>query len=179
MRGTLWHAESAISQLQMQGVGGGMTGVASVFGMPRGLEAQIKDGQWASISSLRGRWILVIPEDAYALYQPEFDRAIGGKPLDARVKSTGAVGGFDLLNVNQAAVKQLCELIAQMPPLAEEASPQTQRVTVGTCTACGRDLRIKAHAVRPTLHLTCKCGAKNTVTQTTDEGAKPPSGIDA
>jgi hypothetical protein len=163
----------------MQGVGSGMTGVASVFGMPRGLEAQIKDGKWVSISSLNGRWILIIPEDAYARYGLEFDRAIGGKPLDARVESTGAIGGFSLLNVNQAAVKQLCELIAQMPPLPEEASPQTQRVTVGRCTACGRDLRIKAHAVRPTLHLTCKCGAKNTVTQTTDEEVKPPSGTGA
>ena len=186
VRGTLWHAESAVSQLKMQGIEDGMTGVASVFGMQgRGLEAQIEERRWVSLSALHGRWILIIPEDAYARYRSEFDR-IFGAPLDGRVQSTGALGGFDLLNVSQPAVERLCALIARMPPLppatddsplqqAEAPPPQTGRVTVGTCSACGRDLRVKAHAVRPTLHLTCKCGAKNTVTVATGQAAKPSS----
>ena len=179
VRGTLRHAEMAGSQLRMTGIEG-MTGVASVFGMPGGLQAQTEDGRWVSVSALRGRWILVIPEDAYARYQAECDAAIRGKPVDGRVRSTGAIGGFELMNVSPEAVDCLRALIDRMPPLPppedEAPLPQLARVTVGTCSACGRDLRVKARAVRPTLHLTCRCGAKNTVTIATDQATTLPPG---
>jgi len=32
------------------------------------------------------------------------------------------------------------------------------RVSVGKCPACGHELKVKAHAVKPNLYLTCKCG---------------------
>lgn len=40
------------------------------------------------------------------------------------------------------------------------------KVVVGKCTVCGRELRVKAGAVKPFMHLTCKCGAKNEVQAT-------------
>ena len=116
--GTLLHAESAVRQVKMQRIEG-MTGIASVFGMPEGLQAQTREGRWVALSELAGRWILVIPEDAYVRYQSEFDRALEGKPVDGRVKSTGAAGGFAFSTVNQQAVDRLVALIARMPPLSE------------------------------------------------------------
>ena len=38
------------------------------------------------------------------------------------------------------------------------------RVVVGKCEHCGRDLRVKASAVRPSMNLTCKCGRTNRIT---------------
>ena len=37
------------------------------------------------------------------------------------------------------------------------------RAVVGRCESCGRELRIKASAVRPSMTLTCKCGSVNRV----------------
>ena len=37
------------------------------------------------------------------------------------------------------------------------------RIAVGKCTKCGDDLRVKAEAVKPVMHLTCRCGTPNTV----------------
>ena len=42
-------------------------------------------------------------------------------------------------------------------------APVGQRVKVGSCEKCGRDLRVKPWGVRPEMHLTCKCGHMNTV----------------
>ena len=187
VHGTLWHAEMAASQLKMEGADEGMSGVANVFGMPGGLQAQLGAGQWVSLADLRGRWILVIPDDAYARFGPEFEAAVGDRPLDGRVKPTGSVGGLQLLNVSAGAVERLRAIVAQMPPLpvlpseasnrADGNSSQPEgRITVGKCSACGRELRVKARAVRPTLHLTCKCGTKNVITSATDGTSHPSAG---
>lgn len=164
----------AASQLKMEGIGDGMTGVAAVFGMPEGLQAQTAERRWISLSALKGRWILVIPDDAHARYRSQFEGVVGGTAIDGRIKST-RTGGFDLVNVSPKAVERLRAAIERMPPLPPAPEPtfdrdagasekSVGRVTVGSCTACGRELRVKAHAVRPTLHLTCKCGATNVVT---------------
>ncbi len=39
-----------------------------------------------------------------------------------------------------------------------------RRIEIGTCSNCGRTLRIKPHGLRPTMRLTCKCGQVNTLT---------------
>lgn len=46
-----------------------------------------------------------------------------------------------------------------------DSQPQsrTVRVIVGTCTACGRDLRVKESGVKPHMWLTCKCGHRNEI----------------
>lgn len=174
VRGTLLNAEMAVAQLGMEGAAGGMTGIASVFGMLGGLEAQIGEGRWVSLSALQGRWILVIPDDAYAQFRPQFDATVGGSPLDGRVKPKGTAGRVQIVNVSREAVDQLRAIIDAMPPLAPQPKPAA-RVTVGHCAACGRDLRVKAQAVRPVLHLTCKCGAKNSITPEVG-GDAPPTG---
>ena len=38
------------------------------------------------------------------------------------------------------------------------------KVVVGKCEHCGRELRVKASAVRPSMNLTCKCGSVNRIT---------------
>jgi predicted Zn-ribbon and HTH transcriptional regulator len=38
------------------------------------------------------------------------------------------------------------------------------KVVVGKCEQCGRELRMKASAVRPSMSLTCKCGSLNRIT---------------
>lgn len=37
------------------------------------------------------------------------------------------------------------------------------RVVAGRCESCGRELRVKAGALRPAMRLTCKCGYLNLV----------------
>jgi hypothetical protein len=37
------------------------------------------------------------------------------------------------------------------------------RVVVGTCEHCGRELRVVDHGVRESMHLTCRCGARNLI----------------
>src|SRR3990170_6880508 len=43
------------------------------------------------------------------------------------------------------------------------------RVTVGNCSACGRELRVKDGAVRPRMKLTCTCGHLNDIGQDLSE----------
>lgn len=38
------------------------------------------------------------------------------------------------------------------------------KAVVGKCEHCGRELRVKASAVRPSMSLTCKCGSLNRIT---------------
>jgi len=38
------------------------------------------------------------------------------------------------------------------------------KVVVGKCEQCGRELRVKASAVRPSMNLTCKCGSVSRIT---------------
>ncbi|MGD0580628.1 MAG: HEAT repeat domain-containing protein, partial [Bryobacteraceae bacterium] len=44
----------------------------------------------------------------------------------------------------------------EAPPRNEE--PAGSRVHVGECEKCGHPLKVKAHAVRPAMRLTCRCG---------------------
>ena len=37
------------------------------------------------------------------------------------------------------------------------------KAVVGRCESCGRELRVKASAIRPSMNLTCKCGSVNRV----------------
>jgi hypothetical protein len=54
---------------------------------------------------------------------------------------------------------------AAAPAAASQAAPPqpAARVTVGVCSSCGHDLRMKAQAVRPVVRLTCKCGAASEI----------------
>lgn len=40
----------------------------------------------------------------------------------------------------------------------------TSRIDIGSCSSCGRTLRVKPRGLRQNLRLTCKCGHVNTVT---------------
>jgi hypothetical protein len=47
------------------------------------------------------------------------------------------------------------------PTLAGTEAPT--RITVGNCSGCGQPLRMKKHAVKAVVRLTCKCGVANEV----------------
>ena len=47
------------------------------------------------------------------------------------------------------------------PNESSQPAPLTTRITVGDCSSCGQALRMKTHAVKPVVRLTCKCGASN------------------
>ena len=40
------------------------------------------------------------------------------------------------------------------------------RITVGKCSACGKCLKVKGHAVKERMQLTCRCGCRNEVSPT-------------
>lgn len=37
------------------------------------------------------------------------------------------------------------------------------RIVVGNCAQCGREMRVREHGIKETMHLTCKCGAQNLI----------------
>lgn len=65
------------------------------------------------------------------------------------------------------------QLVAKRPDLFSDAitrelekrvePPKAQRITVGRCDKCNRELRVKASGVRTGMRLTCKCGHVNVV----------------
>ena len=42
-------------------------------------------------------------------------------------------------------------------------TPSSNRIVVGECEVCHKPIRVKAHAVRTEMRLTCKCGHVNTI----------------
>jgi hypothetical protein len=169
VRGTLFNAEAAVSQLQMLGIGGAsISGAAAAFGGPGGLSVQSSDGRWLPLDQVVGRWILIIPEDAHAVYGMQLEAFAGGPVIDGRVNASGA---FPFLNINKAAEAEIQRLADSLPPLevpaaadhARPAEKAVKRVVVGKCASCGRELRMKENAIRPKVHLTCKCGAANEI----------------
>ncbi|MHC4062683.1 MAG: hypothetical protein ACYSR6_13930 [Planctomycetota bacterium] len=58
--------------------------------------------------------------------------------------------------------------------------PGRERPVVGHCEKCGKPLRVRAHAVKGEMHLTCKCGQQNVITvhekttTKTHEAESPP-----
>jgi len=57
----------------------------------------------------------------------------------------------------------------QTTPSAQRSEPKPDkheapaRIAVGNCASCGQLLRMKKHAVKSVVRLTCKCGAANEV----------------
>jgi len=50
------------------------------------------------------------------------------------------------------------------PQSMQQATAGTEsRIVIGECETCHRPLRVKAHAVKSTMRLTCKCGHANIV----------------
>src|SRR5436309_3326224 len=70
VRGTLFEAQQGVLQLKFLGVGAGMVGgIAALFGMGDKLVAFTDEGAQVPLPSLTGRWLLVIPEDAYTVFR--------------------------------------------------------------------------------------------------------------
>lgn len=173
VRGTLLHATSGVLQLKMMGLEDKVRGIAAVFGSEWDrLEVEERPNVFSSPKSLEPPWILVIPEDAYDRYRFDFHE-VAGKPLDGRVewKKVEVMGSTVAMpptfNINRATVERVGQLVEQWrferPDKADKTDAPAGRVAVGTCSACGRELKMKASAVKPKMNLTCKCGAKNLV----------------
>jgi hypothetical protein len=58
----------------------------------------------------------------------------------------------------------LAQRIQEAVAIARKEATSSERVTVGECAQCHRPIRVKAHAVRPQMILTCKCGHQNKLT---------------
>ena len=185
VRGTLANAWAGVVQLQMCGLDSKVRGIGAAFGSEWDrLETEEGPGRSVSIRLLPPPWILVVPEDAYDRYRFEFEE-VAGKPIDGRVEwrkveTMGHVAALPpALNIARAAIERVAELVQSWGPREEEmqpAAPQgTGRVSVGRCTACGRDLKVKERAVRPVMNLTCKCGSKNKI-ETASEPSPPTVG---
>ena len=50
---------------------------------------------------------------------------------------------------------------------------RVEKIVVGNCTACGRELRVKTSGVRSHMWLTCKCGHKNEIGDKAIQDKKP------
>ena len=69
--------------------------------------------------------------------------------------------------------KSETQSVRASPPQAESSTPGSEptlagnqapaRITVGNCSGCGHPLRMKKHAVKAVVRLTCKCGVANEV----------------
>ena len=175
VRGTLLNANMAAAELKMLGLDQAphIKGVAPLFGIGDGLRAERRNDEWVEPRHLDPPWLLVIPEDAHAAFRYEFERDLG-KPVDGRVESAGA---FSIVNISRPAREQVSQIIASWGPAAAAyksgAAVRPGRVEVGSCSACGRPLKVKVGAVRPTMKLTCKCGAANIVATGASTAGEP------
>jgi len=110
--GTLLHAQQGVRQLKMQGIGGDtVAGIGAVFGSRGGLEAETSEGKWTPLRSLTGRWLLVVPEDAYAAFRGELSSVITRELVDGRVPSPQEAWQMALLNVSASAVARVEEIL--------------------------------------------------------------------
>ena len=87
--GTLFHANGA-AMLLKDVVGESVAGVGAVFGMSGRLEVNTSGDKWVALSTLSGRWLLVVPEDAYARFRAELSGQIASGRL---VEVDGRPGG--------------------------------------------------------------------------------------
>ena len=112
VNGTLWDAEAGVLQLKMCGIGHGVVaGIAPLFGMERGLQAQISEGKWLDFRRLVGRWLLVIPQDAYVAFRGHLS---GTTLVDGRVEpSPGEI--YHVRHISESAVKQVQDLLTKGP----------------------------------------------------------------
>jgi len=156
--GTLFNANMGATELKMRGMDGAphVRGVAPVFGIGDELQAEWREHQWKPLRQLEPPWLFVIPEAAYAEFSHAFHGAVG-RMIDGRRPQSSP------FNISGAAHDELIRIIADWGPAPERPPPAPSRVAVGTCFSCGRELKVKAGAVRPTMKLTCKCGAANVV----------------
>ena len=70
--------------------------------------------------------------------------------------------------VDLAAASALAKRLQEAIAVAKKMKTTSKRVVVGECVHCHRQLRVRAHAVRPQMTLTCKCGQKNKLNTTVD-----------
>ena len=114
--GTLLNAWMGVSQLHMLGIGvNSITGIGALFGeedntlsVSKGTE----DTKWIPLSKLTGRWILIIPEDAYLAFHGELSRYNLEDVIDGRV--TPKPGEFSpLININMNAINRIENLLGK------------------------------------------------------------------
>jgi hypothetical protein len=108
VRGTLHHAQQGVRQLKMMGVGTeGAAGVGTLFGLHGRLTVQTEEGEQSrdlTLTELDGRWILIIPEDAYTAFRAD----VPGAVVDGRVPAGDA---FPLFNITKEAVDRVATLL--------------------------------------------------------------------
>ena len=63
--------------------------------------------------------------------------------------------------VDRSSASALAKKLQEAARAAIKRNIVSEKVVVGECTKCQRQLRVKAHAVRPQMTLTCKCGYEN------------------
>lgn len=66
--------------------------------------------------------------------------------------------------IDPPSALSLAQRIQEAVAIARKKATTSERITVGECVHCHRPLRVKAHAVRPRMILTCKCGKQNKLT---------------
>jgi hypothetical protein len=86
----------------------------------------------------------------HILYLP---KGINGQAARIMVRVSNYAHAEELVGEIQKARKQL----------KSGAEQDEGKVVVGECENCHRELRVKAHAVKKEMHLTCKCGHANTI----------------
>jgi hypothetical protein len=63
--------------------------------------------------------------------------------------------------VDRSSASALAKKLNEAVSAAKKKNVISERVVVGECVKCQRQLRVKAHAVRSQMTLTCKCGYEN------------------
>jgi hypothetical protein len=114
VRGTLFNAQMAVSQLTMQGISAspGLNGVAALFGIDGELRAEHQQGQWVVPRSLKPPWLFVIPEDSFEAFGRDFGRDVG-RPIDGRIAEDDP---FSFVNINGAAIQEVSRILESWGP---------------------------------------------------------------
>ena len=125
------------------------------------------DGQRIPLEDLRGVSAPRILIGVDPSLQPGSVRSgdLPGAAVVIKYQRQGVKGPPLVKFVPVASFADADEIVSRIQEAREAArsgsgSPKT---VVGRCESCGRELRVKASAVRPSMTLTCKCGHLNRI----------------
>lgn len=90
---------------------------------------------------------------------------LSGAAVVLKYRHQGEKGPPLVKLVPVASFVEADEIVSQIQEARKSARQAggASKAVVGKCKNCGRELRVKASAVRPSMNLTCKCGSVNRI----------------
>lgn len=105
--GTLFDAEQGVSFLKILGLADVVTGIGALFGSSRNALELVGKPKWVPLPEITGHWLLVIPEDTYAVFRNNLSSLTSGFTMvDGRATPKPIFG------ISKDALPQIVKLLS-------------------------------------------------------------------